>query len=160
MSNEAASAPRLLRQHWYGWQTLTADGFALTCAFTSAAVGPAVGAVAIATYVLGGPIVHASHGRWGAAAGSLALRVGLPVTFALIGHELDQCKASDDSDVCGAGGPALGLVLGIGAAIAVDSAVLAREEVRAPPEAASTLRLTPIVAIDSKRAFLGVAGEF
>jgi hypothetical protein len=123
-------------------------------------MAPYVAVVGEATYVLGGPIVHVTHGRWGAAAGSLALRVGLPVAFALLGHELDRCSPNDDSDLCGVTGPALGAVLGIGAAMALDSAVLAREELRTSIPPSITMRLSPVIAIDSKRAFLGVAGSF
>lgn len=53
----------------------------------SAAAGESAPGVAVglAGYGLGSPIVHAAHGRWGAAGLALGARVGLPAVAGLIG---------------------------------------------------------------------------
>lgn len=50
------------------------------------------------TYLLGGPILHATHDRWGRAGISLGLRVLAPVGFAYAGCALVGSDASDDGD--------------------------------------------------------------
>lgn len=120
------------REVWYGGQTLAADGVALLLVVAGAALagssgsgGSAGGAVAIlglATYVLGGPIVHFAHRNVNGGFGSLGLRVGVPIVGGAIG-----CAADDNSGMFGClGGAAAGVALGILAAVIIDSAALAR----------------------------------
>ena len=70
---------------WYGWQTLTTDGVALTGLLGAGLFGNGAGygiaALSLGGYVLLAPIVHAVHTNWGAAVGSLALRL-LPIASA------------------------------------------------------------------------------
>jgi hypothetical protein len=159
------------RRQWYGWQTLSTDGAALSLLVLSGALlsndnsdsgGFALDSVELAagTYVLGGPIVHAAHQNWGAAAASLGLRVGLPLTGILFGSA--GCANDSDTHLCGAVG--LGALLGIGTAIAVDASALGYEQV--PVTSAATTRQplaaisTPYVVADAHRALLGVMGTF
>lgn len=104
-----------------------------------------------ATYVLGGPIVHASHGNWGRAALSLGARVGMPLLGISTGVALEDCRGGD---FCGFGGALIGGVVGIAAAVAIDSAALAREE--APVGAA----LVPTLRVSENQTWLGVSGQF
>ena len=164
------------QRHWYGWQTLSADGAALSFLTLGSALASdgdsdagrtgidSFVVVGVGMYALGGPIVHAAHQNWGAAAASLGLRVGLPLAGILIGSGVDGCGAKSDADVCGAVGPALGALLGIGAAIAIDAAALGYEQVPAT-NAATTPRplaaiTTPLVIADAHQAMLGVMGTF
>jgi hypothetical protein len=164
------------RSHWYGWQTLSADGATLGFLTLGGALvdngnsesGRAViGSFVVlgaGAYVFGGPIVHAAHQNWGAATASLGLRVGLPLMGILIGSAVDSCGANNDSDLCGAVGPGFGVLLGIGAAIAIDAAALGYEQVPAT-NAATTPRplaaiTTPLVIADAHHAVLGVMGTF
>lgn len=77
--------PSRSARRWYGHQTLTADLIAFTAVVYGgvAQMRPVIYSGA-ATYALGGPAVHAWHGHWGKAAGSLGLRVGAPLTFATV----------------------------------------------------------------------------
>lgn len=88
--------------------------------------------VGLAAYGLGSPVVHAAHGRWGAAGLALGARVGLPAVGILLG-----CAAArsgnpggttrgglGDAVGCAFGG-ALGGAAGVLAAVVIDYAVLA-----------------------------------
>jgi hypothetical protein len=119
----------------------------------------------VATYALGGPIVHAAHGRWGTAGASLVLRVGLPTGLALLGANLNSCdRRTDPEGLCPAVSAGLGFVVGAVAAIALDAGLLAYDDV--PPLKTNRARspalpsLTPLVAVDSKRTVLGLVGTF
>lgn len=136
-------------RHWYGWQTLATDGAAL------GVLALGLGAAAdnqdvvrdvalvgwLGTYALGGPIVHAAHGRAGAALGSLGLRLAAPLTFAVISNSTADCDGWDDGRGHSCNGSELvpGLLIGMATAIVLDAAVLAHE--RVPPRESSALRV-------------------
>ena len=119
--------------HWYGWQVLLADGSALALLlFGTSVESPGGVYLGAATFVLGGPIAHIAHRRGGAAAGSLALRLGAPVsgliTGILVGAALSRGgrnHVGTSLDDAGLAGGLLGLLVAAG----VDIAVLARERV-------------------------------
>lgn len=112
-------------RRWYGWETLTMDA-------VSIAAMPVAG-VGVGGYLLGAPIIHAAHDRWGIAAASLGLRVGLPIVGAMAGVKLENCpKAGQyDEGMCGLGGALLGMGVGMLTAIIIDAAVLSYERVPA-----------------------------
>lgn len=143
---EAAPVETGGRTRWYGWQNLIVDGLVglVTLGLATGASWPRERdqalVVGLLGYGLGSPLVHLGHGRGGAAAGSLALRVVAPLLGAALGKGLEPA-----------------LMLGA-AAVAVDDALLAREKVPATPVVprVSTVRdpagrLVPIV---------GAAGAF
>ena len=115
------------------------------------------------------PSAHPSStgvtGRWGQGFGSLALRVGTPVSLAFWSFLAFGLSGSDaDTAALAAGASA---VLGMGAAMIIDVAVLAHEKVpnestpaRAKPK--PSLRWTPTAGYDGKRNALtvGLAGSF
>jgi hypothetical protein len=112
----------------------------------------------LATYALGGPVVHIAHENYGRAAGSLGLRVGGPILGGALG-----CAADDSSGMFGClGGLALGVFLGTLTAVVVDSAALAYEKV--PETAASRtprISVTTNVALTRKGgAIVGLSGNF
>lgn len=112
--------PEATRERWYGWQGLIVDGASILL------VTPAIPPLGVGGYFLGAPIVHAAHGRWGAAGGSVLLRIGLPVVGAIVANG----GTSDRS--CGEFGclrAVVGAGVGILAAIAVDAAALSWETV-------------------------------
>lgn len=85
-------------------------------------------------YAIGAPIVHGAHGRGGAALGSLALRVGLPIAGAAIGAQIKKgCSHSpssnaDSFDIClDFGYMGEGLVTGMLLASALDAGLLSWE---------------------------------
>ncbi len=145
----------------YGLHTLAVDGLALGLVVMAVTTeSSAFGTLAAMSYVLGGPLVHNAHGQTGKAFGSLGIRVGAPVVGAGIGMALDDCD-SGDGGCSGAMGGALGLILGFGAAIALDAAVLARKDApAAPSKSVGAVRWVPRVTIEPRRATVGVDAVF
>ena len=136
----AALAPSALRAAegdpvWYGSQTLAEDGAA--AALTSVAMvrlltddnyvtrhfeGPSVTGLWIGTavFALGTPIVHAAHGHVGRAFGSLGLRIGLPLVFAILfGHS--GCGDTDVPCLASGKGAVAGALVGAIGASAIDA---------------------------------------
>jgi hypothetical protein len=123
--------------------------------------GTTAAVVFLAGYSLGGPTVHWAHGNVGTGFASLGLRVGLPLTGALLGAAAADCGSGGGGEFCGLGEVAVGLLLGMGAAIAIDSAVLAREPVEPEPSVGlRSLRVSPVIAADGSRAALVATGNF
>jgi hypothetical protein len=97
-------------------------------------------------------VVHAFHGRWGAAAGSLALRTALPA-FALV--VADQPCEGECS------GALLLLVFALTAPVALDAAALSWE--RQPPrvyESRGGLRVQPYASARRKGVSAGLVASF
>jgi len=143
---------------WYGWQTLITDGVALgslagviatyrfcwdgACDNTDAAL---FAATMVLSYGAGAPLVHGAHGRWGIAAASLGMRA-FPILATVPLYNAGQ----DDT------ARAL-LFSGIGAAMAVDAAVLAREPV---PESETRTMILPGVDPAMRSGSLTLVGRF
>lgn len=136
----AYEAPVRETSHWYGGQILAVDGASLGGGLAVGLLNPgAGGSLFLGGYVLGGPIVHLAHRRPLAALGSLVLRVGAPTLGALTGWSLVRVSGGSNNDnlgnAVGAGAlGGLGLILGYATAIALDSAVLAHEDVPRHPD--------------------------
>jgi hypothetical protein len=130
----AASWEAPSKRRWYGWQTLLVDvpSFALWIGgAASSPQSPALAVVGFTGFILDGPIVHAAHGHWGKAGASIAFRAG---TVLLAGVGAVGCindPVSSESG-CRSGYATLLVVgsLGVLAAVAVDAAVIAREDVK------------------------------
>lgn len=150
---------------WYGWQTLGTDAFAVASIAIAIASeeGDVLPGLGLGTYVLGGPIVHASHGNWGRAAGSFGMRTAFPVITGAVVYALNTCEPDDPTDdtdsddwcELGWGLAALtGGVIGTSIASVIDASVLGwqREE--------PTPKLTPTLGVTQTSALLGVAGQF
>jgi hypothetical protein len=122
--------------YWYGWQVLVTD---------AASVVPlAVGDAGwqwyawLGTYELGGPLVHAAHGRGWRALGSLGLRVG--ATLAAVGAA-GKCDDRNNRTDCTAAFSRF-LVVIYAAAVAdaaYDTQDRSRLPASAPPAVAFTL---------------------
>lgn len=173
-----ASAPA--EQRWYGAQTLIADGAAIGVVGVAAAtddrdVGGALVTAAIGSYVLTAPIIHIAHGHVGKGIGDLGLRVGSAGVGALVGTIIatssvlsPRAKTSDEAagrfitsgdDV--AEGMAIGAAVGALAAMAIDSALLAHEDVEKPVAPPTTaMRLKPTVAPTRSGFHAGVSWTF
>jgi hypothetical protein len=166
-------ARRPKRTSWYGWQILIADGAALGMLVGAGAAhnnADPVLALSGVTYALGGPIVHWAHLHGGMGVASLGLRLGLPVGLGFLGVALglaiDGGKRGFES--ASLVGGALGFVIGFPTAIALDAAVLAREDVEdEAPDAQTKAKLQrpsfevrPDVQTSRTGAQLGVRGTF
>jgi hypothetical protein len=112
---------------------------------------------------LGAPVVHAVHGHFGRAFGSLVLNVGLPIAGAFIGASIDAAHCGGEEILCGMGGVVLGGMTGIASAVVIDAAVLARLPDEAPERerAASAHGVTPLFALNRDGGLsLGLGGRF
>jgi hypothetical protein len=149
--------------HWYGGSVLLADGLSLGLFAGGAAVTPSLAIAGAAGWVLAAPIIHASHAGFGHAAGSLGLRLGLPLLGMLLGAAaVDGCwREPNASDACEAGMEVGGFMLGAVVAEILDVAWLARDEhpIASPPAPSHPtvqFALTP----RSGGAVLGLGGSF
>ena len=149
------------RSRWYGGQTLAVDGASAGLLLAAAGTGFApLAVIAGLGYAVGPPIVHFTHGRVAAGFGSLGLRVGLPFVGGALGAAA-TAHCHDEETYCRVEGAAIGMLIGLSAAITIDAAVLARETVNAKePVPMSTLHLMPVFDPHRGTAGLGVAGTF
>lgn len=131
---------------WYGYQNFLADGIGL-------GVFPLQPGVSVGVVMFGSALIHEGHGRPGAAAASLALRVAIPAAILL---------ASPTSD-CGGdfclpdARPALVALL---CGMLVDDLALSWERVPTSGASATGFRFAPTLSVSSKGGFTGLAGSF
>jgi hypothetical protein len=143
--------PVATESHWYGWQPLLTDGGAIALPIIASTFNnePATTVALCAgagAFVLGAPIVHLAHGRPGAFALSLGLRLALPALgFAVLSR---PCRGE-----CGE--QTLVLLL-LPAPIALDATALAWEK-RSSPQVSWTM--SPLLFPGGKVG-MGVTGRF
>jgi hypothetical protein len=157
--------------YWYGWQTLTSDAASISAVGTGIKFETApLAYLGVAGYYLGAPIVHIAHGRVGVAFASLGLRLGLPSLGGAIGFATaGPCTESERRGFFGCAfhgwnEAAIGGLIGLGAAIAIDSALLAHGKRPVdPPRESGMPRLTSVApSYDpaTRAAAVGVGGTF
>ena len=110
-----------------------------------------VGAFGFGGYVLGAPIVHLSHGRFGRGAASFALRV---VTPAIVGVTAVTAAGLEEGDAGYDGYFFGGMALGAGIAVALDWWLL----VPSAPSRSERAPTAPMVLPTAGGGVLGVAG--
>ena len=112
------------RRRWYGWQTLAVDvsalGIVLATSDSNSEASEGLIGAALVGYFVGPPLIHALHGHGGKALGSAGLRLGSA------GIILAAASTCDGLDCIGT--VALSM-LTVPAVMAVDSVVIAREDV-------------------------------
>ncbi len=120
-------------------------------------------ALSVGTYALGAPLAHVMKGRNGHALASVGMRLGFPLLGALIGdglHTEPKCTGYYD-DCYYDDGPseeaAFGVVLGVGAAMVIDSVFLAAGD---KPRPAPQPQWGPTVRASQNGFALGAAGTF
>ena len=157
-----SSPPEPPEPEWYGWKIAVSDGVAW---------GAMLGAIAMddpdpededsvniggALLVLGGmawfefgtPLVHLSEGNMSGAGTSFAMRFGMPLAGALVGHALDDENSPDDPYATA------GIVVGALAATAIDVTFVAYKQPR------SAQSWWPHMATHGGGLQLGVGGLF
>src|SRR5262249_3153188 len=80
---------------WYGWQNASVDAVMLVLTFDrtgSSDVTP--GEIG---WLGGSAVIHLLHGRVDAAAGSVALRFGLPLAGGVVGLIVNDCRSPKDT---------------------------------------------------------------
>jgi hypothetical protein len=174
--------------HWYGYETLATDGAALLLSVPALAshasgVQSVFGWGSALTYGLGAPIVHFAHGHVGKGFADLGLRVGMPLVLGVLGGMIGVstyqpppcnvslggwaglgCALDDTFGPVGAfaEGAMIGGLLGMGGAMALDAAVLAREPIKhdgVSPRIEPAFGLTP-ERRGGTRATVGLVGAF
>jgi hypothetical protein len=116
---------------WYGDSVLIADLSALglgalslaaaTSGHSSEDLSLPAGLAALATYVAGGPIIHAARGNYGNMSESIVLRLLTPLGGALVGAGIGAASESGcDGDFCGIG-MAIGGIFGFGGGMVLAS---------------------------------------
>ena len=158
--DESDEGPTLgARRHWYGWQTLTVDGASFSLLLLAGSQGgnssDELATGALLGYGFGAGIVHFVHGNTGRGFASFGVRLGMPLAGAIVGAGLDS---GCNSYLCEADGAAIGLLLGMGGAIAIDAAVFAYDD-PLPPTDRHRFSLMPLVQLGRQRALLGVSGQ-
>jgi hypothetical protein len=142
----------------YRWQTALSDGAAVGLFMLGASSNSSgLADAGLGTYLLGAPIIHLSHNRPGRAAGSLALRLGLPILGVMVGLK-SHAHSCPNGDICDEGPGAeavLGLLGGVVAASVIDTAFLAKGD-----EAPARPSWSPAVTANQHGFGLGVAGAF
>ena len=142
----------------YRGSTLASDGVAVgALAIGVAARADFMAVLGLATYVVGAPAMHLTNQRYGRAAASVAMRVGLPLLGAVIGDSLPRdCGPSGDC----MGPPAalfLGLAAGGIAAMAIDTIFLAKGD---PHPSQPQLAWRPVAGTTRDGLAIGIAGQF
>jgi hypothetical protein len=171
-AHDGDGQPQKTKFEWYGWQTLAVDGpvivmmpFFVGYEYTTATY------LDLGIYTVGAPIVHFAKGEVGRGLGSLGLR-GLMVTLGVLAYRnyIDTRKNCDhsfgsQSEFCGfgvmaAGGLGLLAMLGMGGAVAIDAAVLARHDVPVRGRTHAGIQYVPNFLISHDSALVTVGGTF
>lgn len=155
-----APAPSEAKTSWYGWQILAADSGSVLTGYgvgaglksTEALVVGGVGYLAVA------PIIHAIHGRGGAAAGSLGMRALVPLGGTFLG--MLMAEGSGESALYRAvKGGVTGFTVGIGLTTILDVALLSFETTSSRPTTSSP-RLLPNLVVREGGTEVTLSGMF
>lgn len=136
----------------YGLTLLLVDAAVLVTSIVAQEPG-----ATIVGYELSGPLVHVMHGNSKGSLHSLAIRNLLPAGAFLIGNAIDDSGCSEEACFFPYGA-FLGGMLGAGAALVLDWAVLAKKPVQTPRAADQTV--APTLALDRDRIVFNLAGTF
>lgn len=153
--------------HWYGWQTLIADGVAIPMLFV-------VPPLSLGIYLVAPPVVHLFNGRPLVALGDLAVRAGAPIALGAIAGAggAAACAIGSGGGVhpyCVSFPMLFGAAVGTVFAMVIDAAVLAREATREPAAASRndayrprrSVSLLPTFTLDRENAAsVGLVGSF
>jgi hypothetical protein len=154
------------QHHWYGWQSLIIDSAALGAGIIAFERSHEVDRderfanVVAFPYLIGfliSPWVHAFHGRWGVALGSLGMRLLLPGVGAVAGL-MGYCAATGGVGGCIPDGALYGLLGGTLITEAIDIGLLAQERVE--PADAHATAFTPYITPSADGWKAGLAASF
>jgi hypothetical protein len=163
-ADEDAATDAEERRQWYGWQTLVVDGTSLAALLVGASLtsqrsrndGPGdtlVGA-GLLGYVLAPGIVHLVHRNPGRGFASVGLRLGMPLAAAFLGASL---ASGCNTNLCESNGAGIGVLLGMGGAVAIDAALFAYDD--AKRSSSRHLDLLPVMSVTPQQAWIGLAGH-
>ena len=163
-ADEDEAADALERRRWYGWQTLVADGTSLAALLVGASLtsqrsandGPGDTLVwaGLLGYELAPGIVHFVHRNPGRGFASFGLRLGMPLAAAFVGASL---ASGCNTNLCESNGAGIGVLLGMGGAVAIDAALFAYDD--AKRSASRRLDVLPVMSVTPQQAWIGLAGH-
>lgn len=158
-----------MRSNWYGWQTLLVDGGWVATFLVAANTdnGGALVGLGSLDYFFGAPIVHWAHGNVGTGFASLGLRT-LPFVAGgvVLATAPKSSKSNEYGDLDNLFSALIVMGLGVAAAVTIDAAVLAREEVPVVPVpdvvalGVPLYRITPTSSITRTSGTVGVSAAF
>lgn len=146
---------------WYGWQPLVVDLVAISgaVATTNITTNDDALLVPVGAYVLGPSVVHAAHGNWIGAVGSVGLRISLPWLLASAGSQGCGGHATTDANEdCAMGGAFKGALVGVVIASAFDALAFSWSD--RPRTAAPTPNVAPTASVSPTGATFGLTGVF
>lgn len=155
------------KRGWYGWRTGLVDAAAVGLMVAGGFSDGAVVAAGVATYAFVPPVVHAVHRNGVGMMASLGLRIGAPISGALVGALAADCLTGEES--CGLGHVISGFFVGMLTASIVDVVVLSREPDRvvrhrdsdpAPYDGAPAIAVHVAPILRSNGVGLGVGAAF
>jgi len=161
--DDADDAELELGRHWYGWQTLTADGVSITAFLAGVSLssdgsnngaGQGLAWFGLLGYELAPGFVHFVHRNPGRGFASFGMRLGMPLAGAFLGASL---ASGCDSNLCEASGAGAGILIGMAGAIALDAAVFAYDDAKHP--FGRRLGLVPLVSVTPRLAWFGLGGD-
>lgn len=163
-ADEDAAADAAERRQWYGWQTLVADGTSLAALLVGASLtsqrsssdgaGDTLVGAGLLGYVLAPGIVHFAHRNPGRGFASFGLRLGMPLAAAFVGASL---ASGCNTNLCESNGAGIGVLLGMGGAVAIDAALFAYDD--AKRSSSRRLDLLPVMSVTPQQAWIGLAGH-
>jgi hypothetical protein len=171
-SSDLADTPAPSKR-WYGWQTLTADAASIT--LIAAGVSSHTDAVAlmgVGSLALAPAAIHLGHGNYGAAGGSLAMRVaGVPIAAGIgygLGTEICSPKSEDRDVPCSAVTANLSLLGAAVFAMVLDSAILGYDRAPKgdddaldhPRQDSAALHVMPSLSLSHERSMVTLTGDF
>jgi hypothetical protein len=169
INTEPDDAPAAAK-NWYGWQTFVNDGVAagLFLSGVEAHNNTTLLGVSGLTFVVGGPVVHLTHGQWEMAFVSVWVRALAPFFGAVLGSRGDSSVCSSDSS-CANNSTKwtnTGIAIGGVAASVLDGLVLANDTRRTTPATPSpsphwsNVGAFPRLIVVPHGAAIGLAGAF
>ena len=151
----------------YGHETALVDVVGIGVTVGAIKGGAPLAIVGLATYVLGGPIVHLAHGHAGKFGLDLGIRLGAPIVGMGLGMATvcagGGCKGGLTGTYTALAGGFIGVATGVLTAIIVDAAAIAREPGAPPSEAPrwnGKPTVQPQVAAYPGGGSVGVGGAF
>ncbi len=167
LAAEPDTAPRpATARHWYGGPILAADAASLGLAILAfhGTDNHTVAKMALGSFVLASPAIHAIHGNPHRALLSGVLRAALPLGLAVLAEKATDCSHPRYLEFCGLAEFTGGFVGGAALAIIADQ-LLARDSHTVAGEGAasrpaSALALHPFIAPTRRGATAGFAATY
>ena len=129
--------PSQTETRFYGLEIFAADAVLAAVSLGAGRAEPLLG------LALTGPVIHAMHDRWGAAGGSLVVRVASPFAGLYVGAAICEARKEPDSFYECTDAALIGFAFGSVVALGIDYFVLARQTTVRPARIQPTVTATP-----------------